>query len=219
MMMASRSLRISSIAATPRTTTEPRPVIRACPRAGAADDLAAGRKVRTRNDVQKLIQRQVGRVDQGQTGVDDLAQIVRRDIGRHADGDAAGAVDQEIGDARRQNRRLGFLAVVVFLEVDRVACRGRPESPWTRGSGGIRCSASPPADRCPPSRSCPGRRSAAGSSRRAGPCARGCRRSKGRRAGDTCPSRRRPRAPISRRGGRACGPARSSNRGCGAERA
>ena len=36
-------------------------------------------------------------------GVDDLAEIMRRDVGRHADGDAAGAIDQQIGKARRQD--------------------------------------------------------------------------------------------------------------------
>ena len=52
--------------------------------------------------------------------VDRLAEIVRRDVGRHADRDAAGAVDQQIGEARRQDDRLLLLLVVVRLEVDRV---------------------------------------------------------------------------------------------------
>ncbi len=53
-------------------------------------------------------------------GIDHLAQIVRRDIGRHADRDAAGAVGQEIGEARRQYCRLALGIVIVRLEVDRV---------------------------------------------------------------------------------------------------
>ncbi len=40
--------------------------------------------------------------------------------GGHADGDAAGAVDQQVGNPRRQDDRLLLLAVVVVLEVDRV---------------------------------------------------------------------------------------------------
>ena len=59
-------------------------------------------------------------VDQRDAGVDHLAEIVRRDIGRHADRDAAGAVDQQVGKLRRQNRRLSFATVVVGLEVDGV---------------------------------------------------------------------------------------------------
>ena len=37
--------------------------------------------------------------------IDHFAQIVRRDVGRHADGDAAGAVDQQIG--KRAGRTTG----------------------------------------------------------------------------------------------------------------
>ena len=50
--------------------------------------------------------------------VDDLAEIVRRDVGRHADGDAGRAVDQQVGDARRQDQRLPNGVVVVGAEVD-----------------------------------------------------------------------------------------------------
>ena len=59
-------------------------------------------------------------VDQRDAGVDNLAQIVRRDVGRHADRDAAGAVDQQVREFRRQNRRLLFGVVVVRLEIDGV---------------------------------------------------------------------------------------------------
>ena len=64
--------------------------------------------------------RHVGLVDQRDAGVDDLAEIVRRNIGRHADRDAARAIDQQIGEARRQDRRLLLLAVVIGLEIDGV---------------------------------------------------------------------------------------------------
>ena len=59
-------------------------------------------------------------VDQRDAGVDHLAEIVRRDVGRHADRDAAGAVDQQVREARRQHHRLALVAVVVRLEIDRV---------------------------------------------------------------------------------------------------
>jgi hypothetical protein len=51
-------------------------------------------------------------------GVDDLAQVVGRDVGGHAHRDALAAVDQQVGEARRQHRRLFVLAVVVGDEVD-----------------------------------------------------------------------------------------------------
>jgi hypothetical protein len=45
---------------------------------------------------------------------------VRRDVGRHADGDTASTVDDEVGDARRENRGLEGGFVVVGSEVDGV---------------------------------------------------------------------------------------------------
>ena len=50
----------------------------------------------------------------------DLTQVVRRDAGGHADRDAGRAVDQQVGVARRQDRRLLGAAVVVGLELDGV---------------------------------------------------------------------------------------------------
>ena len=70
--------------------------------------------------LQQFVERDVGLVHQGENGVDRLAEIVRRDVGRHADRDAAGAVDEQIGKARRQDDRLFFLLVIVRLEVDGV---------------------------------------------------------------------------------------------------
>ena len=58
--------------------------------------------------------------DQRYAGVDDFAEIVRGNVGRHADRDAAGAVDQEVRELRRQDRRFTFGIVVVRLEIDGV---------------------------------------------------------------------------------------------------
>ncbi len=89
--------------------------------AAAAENDAAGREIRTRHDHVEIVDRDRRIVDHRDAGVDQFAEIVRRDIGRHADGDAAGAVDQKIGKARRQHHRLALVAVVVRLEVDGVA--------------------------------------------------------------------------------------------------
>ena len=59
-----------------------------------------------------------GLVDEREAGADDLIEIVRRDIGRHADGDAGRAVDQQVRQSGRQHQRLVFRAVVVGREVD-----------------------------------------------------------------------------------------------------
>ena len=70
--------------------------------------------------LQQFVERDVGLIHESKNGVDRLAEIVRRDVGRHADRDAAGAVDEQIGKARRQDDGLFFLLVIVRLEVDGV---------------------------------------------------------------------------------------------------
>ena len=88
--------------------------------ARAPQNNAAGGKIRALDDVHHIRHVHVRPVDQGERGIDDFAQIVRRDVGRHADGDAAGAIDQKMRKLRRQDR--GFLDrfVVVRPPVDRV---------------------------------------------------------------------------------------------------
>ena len=61
-----------------------------------------------------------GLVDERQQRVANFAEIVRRDIGRHADRDAVGAVHQQVGKLRRQNVGLHVRAVEVRDEVDGV---------------------------------------------------------------------------------------------------
>jgi hypothetical protein len=55
------------------------------------------------------------------------SEIVRRDRGRHADGDAGAAVDEEVREARRENDRLGVASVVVVAKVDRVLVQLREQ--------------------------------------------------------------------------------------------
>ena len=86
----------------------------------ASEDDAAGRKIRSRNDVDEVVDRQRGIVDQRDAGVDHLAEIVRRDVGGHADRDAAGAVDQQVREFGGQYPRFAERAVVVVLVVDGV---------------------------------------------------------------------------------------------------
>jgi hypothetical protein len=54
------------------------------------------------------------------SGVAELAGIVRRDVGRHADGDARGAVREQVGEVGGEDRRLLLAAVVIGAEVDSV---------------------------------------------------------------------------------------------------
>ena len=80
----------------------------------------AGREIRPGDDLDEVVDAERGIVDQRDAGVDELAEIVRRDVGRHADGDAAGAVRQQVREARRQHHRLALGIVVVRLEIDGV---------------------------------------------------------------------------------------------------
>ena len=84
----------------------------------AAGDVRAGRKIRTGHDLHDFFQRRVRLVDQNDRGVHDFAQIVRRNVRGHADGDAAGAVHQQIRNARRQDERLFARLVKVGNEID-----------------------------------------------------------------------------------------------------
>ena len=86
----------------------------------AAENNSARREIGTGHDADQVFDREARIVDQRHAGIDHLAEIVRRDVGRHTDGDAAGAVDQEIGKTRRQHHRLALGIVVVGLEIDRV---------------------------------------------------------------------------------------------------
>ena len=74
--------------------------------AGAAEDAAAGREVGALDELHQVVGGGIGVVDEVDRGVDDLAEVVRRDVGGHADGDALAAVDEQVGEPRRQDRRL-----------------------------------------------------------------------------------------------------------------
>ncbi len=85
-----------------------------------------------------------GIVDEADEAVADLAEVVRRDFGGHADRDAVGAVDQQVGELAGQDQRLAVFAVVVVDEIDGVAFEvgehlggdvGQPRLGVTHGRG------------------------------------------------------------------------------------
>ena len=86
----------------------------------AAEDRAGGREVGALDVLHQALDVDRRVVDVGDRGGDHLAQVVRRDVGRHADGDARAAVDEQVGEARRQHDRLLARAVVGGDEVDRL---------------------------------------------------------------------------------------------------
>jgi hypothetical protein len=85
---------------------------------GRAVDDARGGEIRAGHVLHQLGERDLRRVEHRETGVDDLGEIVRRYVGRHAHRDARGAVHQQVREPRRHDRRFGLGAVVVRIEVD-----------------------------------------------------------------------------------------------------
>ncbi len=84
----------------------------------AAHDRAAAGEVRALDVLHQALGVDLGVLDVGLDRADHLAQVVRRDVGRHADGDPGGAVDEQVREARGQDERLGRGLVVVGTEVD-----------------------------------------------------------------------------------------------------
>ena len=79
-----------------------------------------GREVRRGHDVHQLVDADARRIDHTDAGVDDLRQIVWRDIGGHAHRDPGGAVDQQVRYLGRQYLRFMLRFVVVRDEIDRL---------------------------------------------------------------------------------------------------
>ena len=86
----------------------------------AVDD-PGRREVRGRHELHQLVDGDLRVGEHREAARDRLGQVVRRDVGRHADGDSRRAVDQQVGQARRQDGRLLLLAVVIRCKVDRLA--------------------------------------------------------------------------------------------------
>ena len=88
--------------------------------AAAAMNEAAGGEVRPLHELQHALERRLRVAYQLDGRVQNLSNIVRRDIGGHAHGDAVAAVHQESRNARGQNGGLGRAVVKVGDKVHRV---------------------------------------------------------------------------------------------------
>ncbi|CDE30354.1 val start codon [Ruminococcus sp. CAG:403] len=84
-----------------------------CPDAGTSHDNTASREVRALNPLHHFIKRTVRILNQQVQTVNDFAQIVRRNVCCHTNGNAHGTVDQQVWIPGRQNRR--FLQTVVIV--------------------------------------------------------------------------------------------------------
>ena len=84
------------------------------------DDDAAGRKIRPLDPFQKRARFGLRLLDQVQCSVAKLGGIVRRDRGRHADGDALRAVGEQVREAAGQHHRLFAGVVIGRAQLNRV---------------------------------------------------------------------------------------------------
>src|SRR5262249_16600557 len=78
----------------------------------------AGGEIRSRHHLVQILGLGVRVLNQLDGRFDDLAQVVRRNLGRHADGDSVRTVDQQVRHACRQDDRLLARFVVVRNEFD-----------------------------------------------------------------------------------------------------
>ena len=83
-------------------------------------DEGAGGEIGSGQDLHELRDRGVGVVDKVARRLDNLVEVMRRDIGRHAHGDARTTVDQQVGEAGGQDLGLGQGLVVVGTPINRV---------------------------------------------------------------------------------------------------
>ena len=62
-------------------------------------------EIRAFDILHQPIDRNVGIIDHGREAIDHFRQVVRRDIRRHADGDAVGTIHKQVRNAGRQDER------------------------------------------------------------------------------------------------------------------
>ncbi len=85
-----------------------------------AGNVPGSGKIRPRHQLHDFLERRFRLLDQQHCGVNDFAQVVRRDVRRHAHGDAARAIHQQIRDPRGQYDRLFARLIEVGNEVHRL---------------------------------------------------------------------------------------------------
>ena len=83
-----------------------------------AQDHAAGGEIRALDELHQVVHGAVRVVDHVHHGVDHLAQVVGRDVRGHADGDARGAVHQQVREPAGHHGGLHQGLVEVRIEVD-----------------------------------------------------------------------------------------------------
>ena len=84
----------------------------------AIDDAGCG-EIRSRDVFHQPWHVNIRIFDEGQARTDDLAQVVRWNIGCHTNSDSGRAVDQQVRQSRRHHGWLALGTIVILHEVDR----------------------------------------------------------------------------------------------------
>ena len=106
-----------------------------------AADRAAGRKIRPFDVLHQLFDGDVGIINLRANAIDDLAQVVRRHVGGHADGDARAAVDQQVRETRRERRSARCGSRRSSGRNPPCPCPCPPSAPRRAAPGALRCTA------------------------------------------------------------------------------
>ncbi len=83
------------------------------------DDLRLGREIRPKHMLAELLDAGARLVKQAYAGGRHFAQVVRRHVSGHAHGDTGGAVEQKVGQTRRQRRRFVERAIEIRHPIHR----------------------------------------------------------------------------------------------------
>ena len=84
----------------------------------SAHDFSTCREIRSLYFCHQFFQTGFRVIDEHDTAVDDFAQVMGRDVRRHADSNASRTIDQQIRDLGRQDRRFLKRTIIVRHEID-----------------------------------------------------------------------------------------------------
>ena len=104
---------------------------------GRGDDMAAAGEIWGGDVFHQLGGGERGLFEQGHGGGGDFAQVVRRDFGGHAHGDAGGTVEQHHGQAGGQRHGFVKRAVVIRHKIHRALVQLRKQQLGNRGEAGF----------------------------------------------------------------------------------
>ena len=117
MTICSRPFLSSSAATRPRTRMLPRPVSAYCLMPAIPQIVQPVGKSGALDMMHQALDRDVRIVDLRADGVDHLAEVVRRNVRCHPDGDASATIDEQVGKGGGKDRRFGPGLVVVGDEI------------------------------------------------------------------------------------------------------